>query len=138
MSSNFGPNVHVLANGGTVITTSAHGFKFSDGTSCGPQDVQFVSQFTLKKSYKVSRQIKGMNLTCSKFVVSEEQYNLLQDIASKADIVLVSFQLLQALHDTFGANAAFGNVVCFNATPETSRSAPNDKIVDVNNWSVID
>jgi hypothetical protein len=131
-------NTHVLANGAKLVTLSPHSFKFSDGTESPPQDKDFCNKFTLKKNFSVARQIKGMNVTKTFFVVSSEQYDCLNEIAKSVDIILVPFQFLQALHDTFGPNGAFDNVVAFNATVDTARSSPNEKIVDINNWSSID
>jgi hypothetical protein len=131
-------NVHILANGAKLVSLSPHGFKFSDGTESVPQRREFCDQFNLQKEFIILRNLKGMSLTKTSFVVTSEQYGLLHEIASKVDIVLVPFQFLQALHDSFGIDLAIDNVVSFNSTKETSRSSPTDKIVDINNWSVID
>ena len=131
-------NVHTLLSGATVVSLSPHGFKFSDGTESVPQRRDFCEQFNLQKKFDVVRNVKGMSLTKTSFVVSSEQYDLLEEVSRKVDIVLVPFQFLQALHDTFGIGSAIDNVVSFNSTKETSRSSPTEKVVDINNWSVID
>lgn len=128
-------NTHTLANGATVVSLSPHEFKFSDGTVAPPQDKQFCDQFTLKKEFRVLREIKGMKVTTTKFVVSQQQFDTLREISNNVDIVLVPFQFLQALNECF--SPGLPNVVAFNATKETTRSAPQDKIVDLDNWSAI-
>jgi len=124
--------VHTLANGSTLVHLSQHKFQFSDGTVAEPQDAELVGKFTLKKEFKVLREIKGMKVTRTFFVVDKQQMDQLADIANSVDIVLVSFQMLQAIHDSgFHLN----NVVAFNSTKETARSAPEEKVVDIDNWS---
>ena len=127
-------NIHTLANGATLLHLSLHSFKFSDGTETGGQDKELVEKFTLKKKFEVLRDIKGMKVTKTSFVLDRQQENELITLSSKVDIVLVSFQLLQAVYDT---GLRIPNVVAFNSTPETARSAPDQKVVDVNNWSGI-
>ena len=136
-------NVHTLLSGATVVSLSPHGFKFSDGTESVPQRRDFCEQFNLQKKFDVVRNVKGMSLTKTSFVVSSEQYDLLEEVSRKVDIVLVPFQFLQALHDSFGNGTVnnwhrLKNVVAFNSTKETIRSSPTEKVVDINNWSVID
>lgn len=124
--------IHALANGVTVVHLSQHQFRFSDGTIAEPQDADVVSKFTLKKEFKVLREIRGMKVTRTAFVVDEQQMDELNKIAKSVDIVLVSFQMLQAIHDS---GFHFNNVVAFNSTKETARSSPEEKIVDIDNWS---
>jgi hypothetical protein len=124
--------IHTLANGAKLVHLSKHKFKFSDGTEAEGQVGELVDKFTLSKEFKVLRQIHGMNVTRTKMVLSKDQVNSLAQIADSVDILLVSFQLLQAICDS---GYHIGNVVAFNSTPETARSAPDEKIVDINNWS---
>lgn len=126
---------HTLANGSTIVTMSPHGFKFNDGTESSPQDRELCDLFTLRKDFVVAREIKGMKLTKTIFKLSNEQLDLLRSISTSCDLVVVPFQLLEAISRSTNE---FKNIVAFNSTPETARSAPQDKIVDVNNWSVID
>lgn len=126
---------HKLSSGATVVSLSPHEFRFSDGTVAPPQNKEFCDKFTLKKEFRVLREIKGMKVTTTKFVVSQQQFDNLKDISNQVDIILVPFQFLQALNDSFSEK--INNVVAFNSTPETARSAPNEKIVDINNWSAI-
>ena len=123
---------HSLANGSTLVHLSLHPFKFSDGTECPGQSKELVDKFTLKKKFEVIHKINGMNITKTSFVLDEEQKNQMTNLANSVDIVLVSFQLLQALHD---CDLKLPNVVAFNATPETTRLQPDQKVVDINNWS---
>ena len=130
-------NTHTLANGATIVTFSPHGFKFNDGTEAQPQNKEFCNFFTLKKEFKVVGEIKGMKLTSTEFVLSNEQLDLIETVSTNADLLLVPFQLLEAYRKNCPNHKKINNIVSFNSTPETARSAPQDKIVDVNNWSVI-
>ena len=123
---------HKLANGATLVHLSPHSFKFSDGTEIGGQDKEVVDLFTLKKKFEILREIKGMKVTKTTFVLDQAQQDEITKISSSADLVLVSFQMLQALHDS---GLKLPNIVAFNSTPETARSAPDQKVVDINNWS---
>jgi hypothetical protein len=127
-------NVHLLVNGASVVSLSPHGFKFSDGSESLSQDQNLVKTFTLKRELREVGQIRGMVLNEVRMVLSDEQLTLLAEIAKQVDIVLVPFPLLTALREQ-GVRDQFPNVVAFNATTETQRAAPQDKVVDVNNWS---
>lgn len=128
---------HTLANGATVVTFSPHGFKFSDGTECAPQLKEFCDFFTLQKKFEVIRSVKGMKFTRTGFNLSQEQFDKIQSL-DKFDILLMPFQLLQAVHEFSEQHlTAIVNAAAFNATKETSRSSPQDKVVDINNWSVL-
>jgi hypothetical protein len=129
--------VHKLLNGASLVSLSPHGFRFSDGTESDGQDRAFVDQFTLTKEFSVVREVGGMKLTRTRFVVCKEQKTLLAQVANEVTLVLVPFQFLQALQESLETGESFANVVAFNATKETTRSAPDQKVVDVNNWSVI-
>lgn len=124
--------IHTLANGVTLVHLSQHQFRFSDGSIAEPQDADVVSKFTLQKQFKVLREIRGMKVTRTAFVVDYQQMNHLVEIAKSVDIVLVSFQMLQAIHDS---GYHVDNIVAFNSTKETARSSPDEKIVDIDNWS---
>lgn len=133
-------NTHTLANGATIVTFSPHGFKFNDGTESSPQQKEFCNFFTLKKEFKVVGEIKGMKLTSTDFVLSTEQLDLLESVSTTADLLLVPFQMLEAYRkncERYPDHKKIKNIVSFNSTPETARSSPQDKIVDINNWSVI-
>jgi hypothetical protein len=130
-------NIHTLANGATVVTFSPHAFKFSDGTECAPQLKEFCDFFTLQKNFEIIRSVKGMKFTKTSFNLSQEQFDKIHSLDS-FDILLMPFQLLQAVHEFSQQHLrAIVNAAAFNATKETSRSSPQDKVVDINNWSVL-
>ena len=126
--------IHTLTNGATVITTSPHQFKFSDGTTAEPQDKDLCEQLTLARTMTVASVIKGMKLNRVTMALNEVQLKLLGKMSASADIVLVPFPVLTALREQ-GVRDTFPNVVAFNATAETQRSTPTEKTVDINNWS---
>jgi hypothetical protein len=129
--------VHTLANGATVILTSLHGAKFSDGTECEGQDKSLVDQLTLKREETHMQTIKGMVCNQVRFILSPEQITLLINLSQQADIVWVSLPLLTALreHDD-ELRDSMPNVVAMNRTKETARvEKPQDAVVDINNWS---
>ena len=126
--------IHRLVNGATLCSLSAHGFKFSDGSESGPQDQTLVETFTLKRNFSKKAKIKGMEINEMRMELSTDQLTKLKEIASDVDVVIVPFPVLMSLREQ-GVRDQYPNVVAFNATRETQRSAPQDKIVDVNNWS---
>ena len=125
-------NLHVLSNGATVVTTSPHSFKFSDGTEAPPQNEEFCKYFTLQKNFQVLREVQGMKITKTSFVLSKPQIDCLNIVSYNCSIVLVPFPVLQTLKE---GNHFYSNVVAFNSTPDTSRSPIDQKVVDINNWS---
>lgn len=130
-------NTHTLSNGATIVTFSPHGFKFSDGTESTPQLKEFCDFFTLQKKFEVIRSVKGMKFTKTSFALSHEQFEAIESL-DKFDILLMPFQLLQAVHEFSQQHLrAVVNAAAFNATKETCRSSPQDKVVDINNWSVL-
>jgi hypothetical protein len=126
--------IHTLANGATLCSISLHGFKFSDGTESESQEKELVDFFTLKRDYRKVGEIHGMPLNEVRMVLDEHQLEALRQIAKTVDIVLVPFPVLTSLREQ-SVREQFPNVVAYNATTETQRSAPQDKVVDVNNWS---
>lgn len=128
------PSIHSLLSGATVISLSPHGFKFSDGTESEAQLPEVVAAFTLQRKYESRGEIHGMAVNQMSMLLSEEQLTELKSLSEKADLVIVPFPVLTALREQ-GVREQFGNCVAFNATPETQRAAPQDKIVDINNWS---
>lgn len=133
------PIIHVFQNGATVITTSPHPFKFSDGSVSQPQNEELCKALTLQREFSKQKEIKGMELNRVRMVLSNDQITLLQHLATLADLVLVPFPILTSLRELSLEKGIKGidNVVAFNATTDTQRAAPNDKIVDINNWSCI-
>lgn len=129
------PLIHTLANGATVLITSpGHGFRFSDGSVAEPQTKEVCDRLTLARKASRVREVKGMALNRVQMVLSEDQLGFLAELCQMADLVLVPFPVLQALREQ-GVRDEYPNAVAFNATPETQRSAPQDKVVDFNNWS---
>ncbi len=126
--------IHSLASGATIMSLSPHGFKFSDGTESEPQDSDLVKAFTLKREYVACEPVAGMGVNSMKMVLSEEQLSKLAELASSVDVVIAPFPVLVSLRES-GIRDSYPNVLAFNATAETMRSAPQDKIVDINNWS---
>ena len=124
----FKMHIHLLANGSSVITTSTHKFKFSDGTESEPQDREVCERLTLRRELRLIETIQGMALNQVSMVLSSEQLAYLGYLSREATLVLVPFPVLTALRE-MGVRETFPNVVAFNATPETQRSAPNDKVV---------
>ena len=128
-------NVHKLVSGATVLVTSpGHGFKFSDGSESGPQDRDVCDKLTCKRVSRKVGEVKGMALNETRMTLDEQQLAYLGELCTKADLVLVPFPVLQALREQ-GVRERFANAVAFNATSDTQRAAPSDKIVDIQNWS---
>lgn len=127
--------IHVLKNGATVLPISpSHGFSFSDGTSCPAQEKSLCDKLTLSRQLRKVGEIKGMTLNEVKMVLNEDQIDFLREISKMADIVILPFPVLTALREQ-GIRDEFPNCVAFNATQETQRAAPADKVIDINNWS---
>ena len=125
---------HVLASGLVVGITSAHDFRFSDGTFCPVGATkEFVGSLTTTRDFRVVKETP-FRATRSTQSLNSDQLGILEKVSGEVDIVLVSFMLLSSLY-SMGARDRFPKVVAFNATTETARSAPADKVVDVNNWA---
>lgn len=126
--------IHNLSNGATVTSLSPHGFKFSDGTESSSQHPDVVSSFNLERKFESVGQIAGMAVNQMRMVLSESQISDLREVADTVDVVIVPFPVLVSLRES-GIRDQFPNCVSFNATKETMRSAPVDKVIDINNWS---
>lgn len=128
--------IHKLANGTTLIPTSpSHGMKFSDGTECGPQDKSICDRLTCQKRITQKGVIKGIHqLVEMKMILDEEQLGFLTELCDSADMVLIPFPVLTALREQ-GVRWRFPNAVAGISTPETQRSAPDQKVWDVTQWS---
>lgn len=128
-------NIHKFSSGATIIITSpGHGFKFSDGTEAVPQTKEVCDRLTLRRVQTPAGTVKGMALNRVQMLLSDEQLLFLDELIQQADLVLVPFPVLAALREQ-GVRDEFPTVVAFNATQETQRAAPNEKVVDINNWS---
>lgn len=126
--------IHTLASGATVVSLSAHEFRFSDGTVSLPQVPEVVNLFTLHRHFEEKGEIKGMKVVETSMVLDTKQCILLRELAEMADIVILPFPVLTALREQ-GCRDKFPNCLAFNSTPETQRSAPNEKVIDLNRWS---
>lgn len=126
---------HRLKNGATILTTSRHAFKFSDGTESVPQDDDVVTMLTLARTQRFVRITQtGMALNEVRMTLSTEQLHWLSCVACRYELVLIPLPVLLALREQ-GVRDDYPNCVAFNATTETQRASPQDKIVDINNWS---
>jgi aspartate 1-decarboxylase len=129
-----------LQNGQKVIQTSPHGAKFSDGTIFKPsvEEVEEIKT-TWVKTLNVNRQFERVDgflvpTTKSTQSLSEEGVAALEHYKDKDVLILVSFMVLAALKE-MGIRDKFPYVVGMNATRETARSAPQDKVIDVENFA---
>lgn len=126
--------IHTLNNGSTIIHLSDHKFTFSDGTIAEAQDIELVEYFTLQRVYKEKPSINGMKVNELCFILSDNQLDMLKELSSYADIVLLPLPMLTALRNT-GRRDEFINCLAYNSTIETQRKPFAEKIVDINNWS---
>ena len=130
--------IHTLRNGATILPLSpGHGFKFSDGTECGPQVPALCSMLTLDRQVKHVKTIKGMPVNKIAMTLRQDQIAMLRALSAMADLVMVPFPVLTAIREDEDQNLRqeLHNIVAFNATEGTQRSAPAEKVVDINNWS---
>jgi len=126
--------IHTLANGATVMSLSPHEFRFSDGTVAPPQHPDVVALFTLARDFREVRRIKGMAVVEMAMRLTIDGQVGLGYAANMVDIVIVPFPVLTALREQ-GIRNSYPNCVAFNATQETQRSSPTEKVVDIEKWS---
>ena len=127
-----------------ILSLSPHPFKLSDGTECPAQNQRIVDLFTLRREVFSHSEIRGMQVNETRMVLSEEQRQALYELCRFADVVIIPFPVLTALREA-GTEARgpvrqsvrdwYPNALAFNATLETQRSAPTEKVVDLQNWS---
>jgi hypothetical protein len=128
-----GFSFHVLKNEERVAITSPHGFKFTDGTEA----IEGASR-EATDMITVERQMVEVRprLTASKLSLGEEALATLADLNQQAEWVIVPFMVLSALREMgLRDDPRFSNVVAYNATAETRRLAPQDKVVDIDNFA---
>ncbi|MDX9810646.1 MAG: hypothetical protein RBT04_10900 [Sphaerochaetaceae bacterium] len=134
-----------LANGIEVIPTSFHGCRFSDGTEFAPtaEDIEQIkadwpADSVRRDFMRADDPLPGIGASRSIQTPSQDIMDRLDK--AQADnpnaIVLVSFMLASALAES-GLRGRFPRVLAANATKETSRSAPQDKVWDIQNFSAI-
>ncbi len=136
---------HVLASGIEVIPTSFHGCRFSDGTNFEPtpEEIEQIkadwpADSVRRDFVRVTDPLPGIGASRSTQTPSSDIIARLEK--AQADnpnaVILVSFMLASALTEA-GLRDKFPRVLAANATKETSRSAPQDKIWDIQNFSAI-
>ena len=135
------PIIHTTTVNGKevkITSLSPHPFKLSNGDTLPAQSKEVVDFFTLTRhttSVYVHRITQlGMEVNTITMALTEGQGAALEKLALAADIVIIPFPMLTALREQ-GIRHLYQNCVAFNATQETQRSAPNDKVVDLMNWS---
>jgi hypothetical protein len=134
-----------LKNGIEVIPTSFHGCKFSDGTEFAPsaEEIEQIkadwpADSVRRDFVRVPDPLPGIGASRSSQSPSSDiiaRLEKAQDENPNA-IILVSFMLASVLTEA-GLRDKFPRVLAANATKETSRSAPQDKVWDVRNFSAI-
>ena len=132
-----------LTSGVEVIPTSFHGCRFSDGTTFAPSDDQIAqiksdwSCLTVKRDFSpVDLGIEGIGASESSQTMSDEGLKALDSALAENPnaIILVSFMVLSALKEQ-GIREKYPRVLAANATAETQRSAPAEKVWDTANFS---
>lgn len=133
-----------LASGVEVIPTSFHGSKFSDGTVFEPTPEEITQ---IKKDWAVltvDRRFSPVvdlpvGASSSKQSVKADGLAKLDEVLSAhpgRTIIMASFMAISALHDMGPEiRAKYARVLATNATLETCRNAPDQKIWDVNNFA---
>lgn len=129
---------HILKDGRKIILTSNHGFKFSDGTEFPglPKDfpMDFLDALAVKREFREVSAALPNKATESRQSLPKEALEILSKLSMEADIILVSFMVISALKE-MGIRNLYPKVLAFNATPETTRSSPQEKVVDITNWA---
>jgi len=136
--------VHTLANGTTVAITSNHDYNFSDGTNF------LISEFDGAKTFNEALTVEDIDKEILIGTIPavhttkrlpEAAVNILRSFCKSDSIylVLVPYQVVAALYDMEREGMTrrdyWRKVVAYNATPETRRSRPDEKIVDTRRWS---
>lgn len=134
--------LHKLADGRIVAITSAHGFKFSDGTEYVPDknlDKSFLDAINIER--KTVRAVVAYPNIATRTIISlwSESEAILAVLSEcdDIDIILVPFMVVDALRQKGGDSyrSKYPKVLAYNATPETQRAPTTEKVVDVNNWA---
>lgn len=135
--------VHTLANGLSVAVTSPHGYKFSDGTELVlPESIddKYVTALTVE-DIDENVFLGKVPAVHTRKRLPESAINHLRSLMGEPtiDIILVPFVVIAALYDMeregMLTRGDWSKVVAYNATPETRRSRPDEKIVDTRRWS---
>lgn len=137
------PGFFTLKDGTKMIQTSGHAATFSDGTCFKPDEIESKAIQAYWRFLQVDRKfesvpsvIPGIKLSHSSQSISEANLNRLHEItaANPDTAVLVSFMVVSALNE-MGIRDQFPTVIAGNATPETSRAKPDEKIWDLANMA---
>jgi hypothetical protein len=125
--------IHVLKNGERVIITSSHGYKFSDGSIAeNGASKEAAEAIEVKRTFSQVRE----RVFESKQSLTPESLKILEKLNNKGNWVLVPFFVVSALHSMgLREDPRFTNIVAYNATAETKRSRPQEKVVDIDNWA---
>jgi hypothetical protein len=125
--------IHVLKNGERVIITSSHGYKFSDGSIAeNGASKEAAEKIKVKRSFTKIRE----RVFESEQELTSESLKILEKLNNKGNWVLAPFFVVSALHSMgLREDPRFNNVVAYNATAETKRSRPDQKVVDIDNWA---
>ena len=137
------PGFFTLKDGTKIIQTSGHAATFSDGTRFQPDEIEAKAIQSYWKFLQVDRaftkvpsKIPGIKLSHSTQSISQENLNALHRIVefNPDTAILVSFMVIAALNE-MGVRDQFPTVIAGNATPETSRSKPDEKVWDLSNMA---
>ena len=144
MTNDMHASLITLENGTKIFQTSAHGCKFSDGTNFDPSPEQcdkiksFWSFLQVKRTFsRISfDEIPGVNVSESKQEMTVDALAMMTALQSEFTdcIFLVSFMVVSALKE-MGIRNQYPRWLAANATPETSREAPDRKVWDINNFA---
>lgn len=141
--SNMIPGLIELKNGCKLVQTSGHGCKFSDGTDAEftPEQAEEIKNFwsflNVKRDFKaIPAPVPGLKLsTSSQYISATDLQKLDGFLEANPDVyVLASFMVISALRE-MGIRDNYPRVIAGNATRETSRSAPADKVWDIENMA---
>jgi hypothetical protein len=131
-----------LKNGQVIFPTSGHGSRFSDGTvfEPSPEEIATIKNdwgfMQVKPTFSPIALDLNVGVNSRGNFLAEEVLHKMKDIQRENPTVLflVPFMLISALKE-MGIRNEFPHFLSTNATPETVRSAPQEKIWDVDNFS---
>ena len=137
------PGMFTLVNGTKMVQTSGHGASFSDGTIFSPSEEEKIEIQNYYKFLQVDRTfsevpapIPGLKLSHSSQEISSENLRRIRELVNTYPDVyfLVSFMVISALNE-MDLRDNFPTLIAGNATRETSRAKPDEKIWDVENMA---
>jgi len=119
-----------------ILSLSPHPTMFWTGEEVEASSQELVQIFTLRDESEKIGQKGPFSLVTFKKVLGEEGKSALSEILSRED---VDFVLVPALFSTLVdqiTDLPKGKMVAYNATPETQRSRPSEKVAS-NNFTLI-